>query len=145
MKKVFILTLTLIGSLASTAFAEPRAVELPQASAKLVGNFLREAEKTGESSVYFEAGPQVTTYSVGNLFCYFQNSDDSVSCSTEEELSPPASEELGRLLRSEQLKGNKDVSFEGGQMVTVYSIPNVACYFQNSDDSVSCSAASEEP
>ena len=57
------------------------SIELDAAAAKKVGNLLRKANQKGDKSVQFTGGPQVTTYSVGNLTCYFQNSDDSVSCS----------------------------------------------------------------
>lgn len=54
--------------------------QLNEAASKTIGNLLREAEKKGDKSIVFGGGPQVTTYSVGNFTCYFQNSDDSVSC-----------------------------------------------------------------
>jgi len=56
------------------------AIELTQDASKLVGNFLRSESKKKNKLVKFDGGPQVTIYSVGNLTCYFQNSEDSVSC-----------------------------------------------------------------
>lgn len=73
-----------------TSFAESKkerkpnqqsSIELDAIAAKTIGNLLRKANQKGDKSVQFGGGPQVTTYSVGNLMCYFQNSDDSVSCS----------------------------------------------------------------
>ena len=57
------------------------AGELSADAAKTIGDLLRHAEQAGNKSVKFGGGPQVTTYMVGNLTCYFQNADDSVSCS----------------------------------------------------------------
>jgi len=60
------------------------SVELNQEASKEIGALLRKANLAGDVSVQFVGGPQVTTYSTGNLVCYFQNSDDSVSCSVSE-------------------------------------------------------------
>jgi hypothetical protein len=85
--KFFNLLIIILG-LSTNAFAKEGArkpnsnsVELSADAAKIVGNLLRGAEKSGNKAVQFQGGPQVTVYSVGNLSCYFQNSDDSVSCS----------------------------------------------------------------
>jgi len=58
------------------------SVDLTADAAKVVGNLLRDAKNNGNKAVHFQGGPQVTIYSVGNLSCYFQNADDSVSCSS---------------------------------------------------------------
>ncbi|MBC7421121.1 MAG: hypothetical protein H7328_10370 [Bdellovibrio sp.] len=54
------------------------------------------------------------------------------------ELSADAAKTVGNLLRGAEKAGNKSVKFEGGPQVTIYSVGNLSCYFQN-DDSVSCS------
>ena len=94
--KKFILVSLLACSFASTVFADESAsiktkvkrspsaasVNLSDSTSKIIGNLLRDASNKGNKSVVFGGGPQVTTYSVGSdLICYFQNSDDSVSCS----------------------------------------------------------------
>lgn len=63
------------------AAGTPISVDLNIESSIEVGGLLRKASLAGDRSVQFVGGPQVTTYSTGNLVCYFQNSDDSVSCS----------------------------------------------------------------
>lgn len=55
-------------------------IELSPEASKIVGNLLRGAEKSGNKAIKFQGGADVTTYTVGNLSCWFQNSDDSVSC-----------------------------------------------------------------
>jgi hypothetical protein len=55
--------------------------EFSEPAAKVIGALLRDASKEGDQSIIFGGGPQVTTYTVGNVVCYFQNDDGSVSCS----------------------------------------------------------------
>jgi hypothetical protein len=137
----FVCSLHILGSLAFAGpTAAPKMVELSADAAKKVGTLLRKASNGGDKSVQFVGGPQVTQYSVGNLDCYFQNNDDSVSCSTESDLSAEAAKMVGSLLRKANNSGDRTVQFVGGPQVTQYSVGNVDCYFQNSDDSVTCSA-----
>lgn len=139
MKKFVVTICLLASSLTSTVFAGPTSVELSSDAAKIVGKLLRKAEQKGNSSVKFEGGPQVTAYSVDNISCSYQNSDDSVSCSAESQLSESASKTIGTLLRQAEIRGNRHIIFQGGPNVTTYSVGNLFCYFQNEDDSVSCS------
>lgn len=88
MKKILMVILGVVfvtsGSLAKgISKRKPNSsfLELDEAASKVVGNLVRKANHGGDKNIKFEGGPQVTAYSVGNLECYFQNSDDSVSCS----------------------------------------------------------------
>ena len=84
-KAFSILSLGALLVLGSSVFANSKvnvqSVELSAEAADKVGRELREASNRGDKSILFIGGHQVTTYSIGNLVCYFQNSDDSVSCS----------------------------------------------------------------
>lgn len=114
------------------------SVELDAKAAKTIGNLLRKANLAGNVDVIFQGGPDVTVYSVEDTSCYFQNAGDFVSCSTVPELSAKSSQVIGGLLRKANLAGNRSVEFIGGPNVTQYKVGTLSCYFQNSDDSVSC-------
>ena len=81
MKTIIVSILLMAISGSSNAYADSGSVELAPRTAKLIGNLLRKAEQSGNKDVSFEGGPNVTIYSAGGITCYFQNADDSVSCS----------------------------------------------------------------
>jgi hypothetical protein len=133
MKSLFLIA----GLLVSGSALAQESVQVDAVASEYLANQLRVAEQAGNSPIQFVGGPQVTTYAVGNLSCYFQNQDDSASCSAASELSAEAASVVGPILREGASKGM--VVFEGGPQVTTYSLGNLTCYFQGSDDSVSCS------
>lgn len=141
MKWLLVLSSLFLGSWALADGFNKAFVELTPAAAATVGGLLKTASAQGDKSVLVISDATTTEYQVGNLGCYFQNSDDSVNCETVPELSSEAAQTIGKLLRQANLKGDKSVMFIGGPEVTQYSAGNLDCYFQNSDDSVSCSAA----
>ena len=114
-------------------------VQLDTKAAKTVGKLLQKANLAGNQDVIFQGGPNVTIYSIEETACFFQNAGSSVSCATLPELSEKSSKLIGDLLQKANLAGNKSVEFIGGPNVTQYKVGNFNCYFQNSDNSVSCS------
>ncbi len=55
------------------------------------------------------------------------------------ELTQEAAEVIGPLLRNAEENRDYKIIFNGGPVVTLYSIGNLMCYFLNEDDSVGCS------
>lgn len=148
MKKQILFTLISVSSLLAPNLAAAQTAqigELTPGAAETVGQLLRMSEQSGQSPVQFKGDAQVTIYSVGNISCYFQNDDGTVSCSTDAELDDLASDTVGWLLRQAELSGATNIIFGGSAQITTYTIENLTCYFQNDDNSVSCSVETADP